>query len=877
MYGLKKITGITSFLVCLFCINAMFMASVFADTETDIQNTIAKMTLSEKQAMCHGQGSMSGGGCPRLGIGGIRMCDGPLGAKRSKPSTGFGSGLIMAQTWNGDLQHNAGVVLGKETNAAGGDMLLGPGLNIMRDLVCGRAFEYHTEDPYLNGKITAKIVQGIQSQGVVATLKHFVCNNSEKKRERVQVLIADRTLREIYLPGFEMGIKEGGALAVMAACNYVNGIKCYGTPLMRSILKDEYGFKGMTLTDWSAVNENLTTEGAAMAGMDMSMPRAAKYANLADAVTSGKLPSSCLDDMVRRILRVAYFAGVPGWGPASPAGEKNTAANQAVARAVAEEGIVLLKNSDHLLPLDKNTVRTICLTGCNADQLHSKGGGSSGVAVPYEITPLSGLQNYGGLNVNHQPTPDGAVAAARTSDVTIVVTGRSHGRVETSPTTDAEGGDAENMAFPAAERDLIKAVSRVSKKVVVVFIGGPMEVRNWVDDVKAVLYCAYPGMEGGNALAKILFGEVNPSGKLTFTWPKRDADQPSYPSRNTSPVKYAEGVFVGYRGYEKNHVVPEFAFGHGLSYTTFQYQNLRFDRSSFQEADSVTASVDVTNTGTRPGKEIIQLYVAGKTASVPRPLKELKGFRKVSLNPHETKTVTFTLDKRSFAYWSTAGWYAEPGQYDIMVGNASDDIKLTKTITMNQTPGVTPPPAPAPGLPAYPTTSASTLMPVNSPYGGNRWPVPGTIEAENYDVGGEGFAYHSTTPNNAKNKYRKDNVTIQPTTDAGGGHSVQIKTKEWLKYSISTAYIDTYTMEIRVARAPAGSSRLHLESAGSDITGSMTVPSTGDWQAWTTIRKTGVPLNIIDNELKLVCDGDDVKVNWLRLTVEKPALPSSQR
>lgn len=965
--------------------------ALVADTETDIQNIINKMTLEEEQAMCYGNGSLDGGSCPRLGIGAIRMSDGPLGAHRAGAATGFGSGLVIAQTWNPDLQYRVGEVLGKETNADA-DMLLGPGMNILRDLVCGRAFEYYTEDPYLNGKTAVKMIQGIQSQGVVACMKHFLCNNSEKNRENTVSNVDDRTLREIYLPGYEMAIKEGGALAGMSSCGLFNGVECYGTPVMRKILKDEFGFKEMMITDWSSVNQGLTTEGAAMAGMDVSMPSAAKYANLADAVRKGTLKKSYLDDMVRRILRVYHFAGVSGWGSASPAGQKNTAENQVVARTVAEEGIVLLKNTGGILPLDRNSVHSICLTGVNADAAHCGGGGSSGMPVPYEVTPLKGLQKYGGLTINTQTTQSGAVAAAAVSDVTIIVTGRGHGPVETSPTTDSEGGDAADMNFPASEKELINAVAAVGKKVIVVYIGGPMEMRDWVDNVPGVLYCAYPGMEGGTALAKILFGDVNPSGKLTFTWPKRDTDQPSYPTRNNTPIDYSEGVFVGYRGYEINKVVPEFAFGHGLSYSTFQYGNLRISPGTFQDGTAVTVSADVKNTSNRAGQEIVQLYVADKVSGIPRPLKELKGFAKVSLAPGETKPVTFTLDKRSFAaYWGAAGWYAEPGEYDILLGGASDHVELTGSVTLKPAPGTRPPPVPAPKpapspgsqaenavlsggasvasdhvgysgagfVTGYDTVGATTTFKMNSasstftnitlrysngtghsrtlgiyvngsrvaqtilpatagwdswknkteslllnagsntiaykcdaadsgnvnldhieaggsiraeertPYGDRKWAIPGIIEAENYDNGGEGVAYHDTSPGNYGHAYRTENVDMEACADTGGGFYVGwTEAGEWLEYSASVQQNATYTVEIRVARIDAGNTTVHLESSGSDLTGPMVVPSTGAPQNWTTIRKTNVTLNIINNEIRLCCDSGGINVNWIKFTRE---------
>jgi len=968
----------------------LFLPSIVSanDMETDIQNIINQMTLDEKEKMCFGNGSMDGGKCTRLGIGALRMCDGPLGAKRSMPSTGFGSGMIMAQTWNEALVYQVGVVLGEETNAGGGDMLLGPGINIIRDLVSGRSFEYFTEDPFLNGKLGAKYVQGVQSQGVSTTIKHFIANNQENNREGASSNMNERTMREIYLPGYEMSIKEGGAWGVMTGCNLLNGVECAGHPILRSILKNEYGFKGLTLTDWSGIMGH-NTESAARAGMDLSMPNATIYGNLAEAVTNKTLDVSVLDDMVRRILRVSYWSGVAGWGPTSPAGSKNTPAHQAVARQVADEGIVLLKNSGAILPLNKENVKTICLTGRNVSAEHCGGGGSSGTPVPYEINPLEGLQKLGGLNINRQTTKAGAVTVAQTADVTIVVTGFQHAEPYTGG--DTEGSDRNNLDFPQAEIDLINAVAAVSNKVIVVVIGGPQEIRDWVDNVEAVVYATYPGMEGGNALANILYGNTNPSGKLTISWPKRDEDQPSFSIRNSYNANYTEGVYVGYRGYEKNKVVPEFAFGHGLSYTTFQYSNLKTSASTFNSTDTLTVSVDVKNTGTTAGKEVVQLYVKDIVSTLDKPVTELKGFNKISLLANETKTVTFKLDSRAFSnWWKDYGWYAEQGNFALKVGSASDDIRLTDTVTLLNAivvPKMVPDTIPAPivnlalnkpvkvsstekvEVPAsyavdglvstrwssatgkttpewiyidlqqtyqissvqltwetacgsayqiqvsedavnwtsiYNTTTgdggtddltglsgvgkyirmygtkklhpeygyslfefAVFGSPVSQePYGGTKWNIPGTIQAEDYDNGGEGVAYHETTSGNIGTTYRTEDVDIQPTTDKDGGYNVcTIAKGEWLEYSVFIPNPGTYDLEIRVARLPEGNSSLHLECDGNDLTGLMDVPSTGDWQTWTTIKKTGIYLNTINQTIKIVCDGGDFNLNWIKINI----------
>jgi len=980
------------FLRVIFLLNALIIFPFIvnaSDPETDIQNKLNQMTLDEKEKMCFGNGSMDGGKCDRLGIGPLKMCDGPLGAKRTTPSTGFGSGLIMAQTWNEDLLYNVGIVLGQETNAGGGDMLLGPGINIIRDLVGGRTFEYFTEDPYLNGKLAAQYVKGVQSQGVAATLKHFIANNQENNREGASSNMNERTMREIYLPGFETAIKEGGARAVMTGCNLINGVECAGTPTLKNILQNEYGFKGITLTDWSGIQGH-TTVAAAMAGMDVSMPNATVYSDLAAAVTGGTLNQSVLDDMVRRILRVSYWSGVSGWGPASPAGSKNTVAHQATARQVADEGIVLLKNRNNLLPLDKNIIKNICVTGRNVTTVHCAGGGSSGTPVPYEINPLQGLQNIGGLTLNYQTTQSGAVAVAQTSDVTIIVTGFQHAEPYTGG--DTEGSDRTNLDFPIDQTTLINSIAAVSKKVVVVIIGGPEEIRDWVDNVDAVVYAAYPGMEGGNAIANILFGNTNPSGKLTVSWPKRDKNQPSFSTRNAYNTNYTEGIYVGYRGYQKNNVTPEFAFGHGLSYTSFQYSNIQLSSSSFNVTDTITVTADIKNTGTVTGKEIVQLYVNDPESTIDKPMEELKGFSKVSILPNETKTVTFKLDSRSFSsWWKGFGWYAGQGKYAIKLGSASDDIRLSDTVTvLNSAPvpaivSDTIPPIIANIAQNKPVTVSSTQdattagsyavdgifttrwssvtgkttpewitvdlqrtyqikevklawetayasayqiqvsddavnwttiystttgdggtddltglsgagryirmygtkkyypqygyslyefavfgSPVTQePYGGTRWTIPGTIEAENYDVGGEGVGYHDTSAGNAGAVYRNDDVDIQSTTDTEGGYNVCTVTPgEWLKYSVFIPTPGMYKLELRVARLTAGNSSLHVECDGNDITGLLSVPCTGGWQTWTTITKTGIYLNTINQTIKIYCDGGDFNINWFKFSLD---------
>ncbi len=652
-------------MIRLLLIAAMAAATVAAD-EKSADDLLARLTLEEKIALLHGDAKFSTAGVPRLGIPKLWMSDGPHGVREEisadswKPAgwtndfaTAMPAGIALAATWNPDLAFAEGAAIGDEAAARGKHIMLGPGVNIMRTPLCGRNFEYFGEDPFLAARIAVGYIRGEQSNGVVSCVKHFAANNQEFQRETINVEMDERTLREIYLPAFEAAVREGGALAVMAAYNKFRGHYCTENDyLLNQILKREWGFPGIVISDWNATH---STREAALAGLDLEMGTdLKKYGDyffaqpLLEAVRAGEVPMSVVDDKVRRILRVRDRP--------HPTGAMNTPQHQAVARRVAEEGIVLLKNDGAALPLDPS--KPVAVFGCNADRKHAHGGWSSEIKALYEITPLEGIRRR--------------ASVTDTAEVAIVVTGLNH-----DPGNDCEGSDRKHLKLPAGEIELIQRVAAKYPRTVVVLIGTVVEMDPWLAKVPAVLQAWYPGMEGGHAIANVLFGEVNPSGKLPCTFPKRLEDSPAhalgaYPGTNGT-VRYVEGRLVGYRWFDAKGIEPLFPFGHGLSYTRFEYSGLK----------AATNRVEFTlkNVGPRAGAEVAQVYIKGS-----EPYPELKGFRKVFLKPGEKQTVTIPLDARSFAHYDPdhRDWVAPPGRYTVRVGSSSRDIRLEATIRVGK-------------------------------------------------------------------------------------------------------------------------------------------------------------------------------------------------
>ncbi|MEO5942775.1 MAG: glycoside hydrolase family 3 C-terminal domain-containing protein [Ferruginibacter sp.] len=710
-----------SFLLSIcFCVYTNAQSPI--DTTAAINNLISKMTLEEKVNMIHASSSFTSGGVPRLGIPELTTSDGPHGVR---PEHGRGwnltnntldsgtylpTGVCLAATWNPQLGFEYGKVLGSEANFRHKNVMLGPGINIIRTPLNGRNFEYQSEDPFLVSKMVVGYIDGVQSQGVSACVKHFVANNQEIGRHTINVLMSERALREIYFPGFKAAVQVAGVNTLMASYNLFRGEwAAQNNYLLNQVLKKEWGFKGLVMSDWDAVN---STPEALWNGMDLEMgtdlhmlpnPDYGKFYmgdTVVALVKAGKIPEYLINDKVKRILYVMYKTNM--MSGAHDKGEYNTKAHQLTAQKVAEEGIVLLKNEQNILPLTKK-VKSIAVIGLNADRRQSMGGGSSQIRAFYEVTPLDGIRNIAGNKVKisyskgydikrgavpDQQLIDEAVKAAKKADVAIIVGGWTHGYDYGNwkdNAFDAEDVDKPDMKMPFGQDELIKAVLKANPKTVVVLVGGgAIDMTQWVNETPSILQSWYAGMEGGTALAKIIFGEVNPSGKLPMSFPKKLEDNPSYAlgeyPGDGKNVHYYDDIYVGYRYYDTYKVEPQFAFGHGLSYTSFEYSDLKLSA----EGKNATATFTVKNTGKVAGAETAELYVHQEKSLLPRPEKELKGFDKVMLQPGEQKTVTIKLDENAFQYFNDVEneWVMDLGTFDILVGGSSRNIKLNGKIKM---------------------------------------------------------------------------------------------------------------------------------------------------------------------------------------------------
>ncbi|NLG97144.1 MAG: glycosyl hydrolase [Chloroflexi bacterium] len=664
---------------------------------TDIQSLIGKMTLEEKAALCTGASAWTTTPVERLGIPEMVVSDGPHGLRRvpdvhdigskSLPATCFPTASCLASTWDVDLLHTLGEALAEEAIALNVDVVLGPGTNMKRSPLCGRNFEYYSEDPYLAGELAASLIDGIQSKGVGTSLKHYAVNNQEFQRFTIDARVDERTLREIYLTPFEKAVKKAKPWTVMCAYNKLNGTYCSEHHyLLTDILKKEWGFEGLVVSDWGAVRDRVA---ALKGGLDLEMPGPQDYRVKAviDAVRSGELDEAVLDEAVRRILKVIFKAKETPKG-----GTFDIDAHHALARKIASEGMVLLKNNG-ILPLKGH--KHIAVIGRSAENAHFQGGGSSHINATKVDVPLKELQSLAGdVKLTYaegypaddtfcQEMIDEAAALAKSADAAVLY-------IALPSYIESEGYDRKNLDLTAQQVALIKAVSKVQPNTVVVLNNGaPVAMSAWIDDVAAVLEAWMMGQAGGGAIADVLFGRVNPSGKLAETFPVRLADTPAYLNwpGEAGEVRYGEGLFIGYRYYDAKQVPVQFPFGYGLSYTTFSYSNARVSAETFKDVDGLTVSVDVTNTGSVAGKEIVQVYVHDHEAALVRPEKELKGFAKVELQPGETKTVTIPLDFRAFAYYHPEykQWITESGKFDILVAASAADIRQKVTVTMEST------------------------------------------------------------------------------------------------------------------------------------------------------------------------------------------------
>jgi beta-glucosidase len=609
------------------------------------------------------------------------MFDGPHGVRADTmgdiKSTYFPSAICRAATWNPKLSYDFGKAVAEEVRDVGAHMLLAPGINIQRTPMNGRTFEYQTEDPYLNKVLAVATVNGIQSQKIAACVKHFVCNNQETNRFTVSSEVSERALQEIYFPAFKATVQEADAWSFMTCYNKLNGV--YGSEnfyLLREVLMKQWGFRGFTVSDWNATAYTKTEE-CVKAGLSLEMPTAKNYSkkNMINAFNEGKFTLDDINGNVRRLLRVMFLVGLFGEENAVPKG-RNTPEHQELARKIAEDGIVLLKNKDDLLPLNIKKIKRIAVIGPNKNfRLQGgdilSGGGSSVNHPPYEITPLEGLKQKCKNKVEIIETPSSA-------DVAIVFAGLNHDHG-----MDAEGEDKNAFGLPKEQVKLINETLRENSRTVVVLINGsPIDMDGWIDQVPSVIEAWYGGLESGTAIANVLFGDVNPSGKLTITFPRKLSDSPAHASKKTYPgndkVFYDEGIFVGYRHFDTKNIDPLFPFGYGLSYTDFTYDDLSIDMEKVSGDDVIKVSVNITNTGKIKGKEVVQLYVQDVESSIERPLKELKGFKKIHLDPGQTKTVLFELKKDDLSFFSPVenSWVVEKGVFKILIGSSSRDIHL---------------------------------------------------------------------------------------------------------------------------------------------------------------------------------------------------------
>jgi beta-glucosidase len=689
-----------------------------AGTEQKIQALISQMTLPEKVSLLHGNSKFYVAGIKRLGIPELATSDGPHGVRAeinrhdwgyagwtNDSATCFPPGTALAATWNPALAYNRGLVLGEEARFRKKDVLLGPGINIIRSPLCGRNFEYMSEDPLLVSRMAVAYIKALQSKDVAASVKHWLANNQEEHRDSVDVSMSERALREIYLPGFKASVMEGGALTVMAAYNRFRGDWCSENEyLNRQLLRKEFGFKGVLMTDWSAAH---TTVKAALTGLDLEMGTDKSDYNqwyfadpLIKAVNEGKVPVSVVDEKVANVLRVMYRTKMFDENNREK-GAMNTREHQQAAYNSAAEAAVLLQNNGKLLPLHFDKIKSIAVIGDNATRKHCNGGLSSEIKALYEITPLQALQQKFGATVKinyaqgyeKQSTfregnnsgqsgagqvnwklIDEAVAVARESDVVLFFGGLNHD-------FDTESSDKQTMDLPYGQEVLIQEIAKANPKTVVVIIAGsPVQLTGIVHRVPAIVWSWFGGMEAGNAVADVLSGKVDPSGKLPFTIPVSLAQSPAhalgnYPGRNLE-VNYEEDILVGYRWFDTKKIQPQFPFGYGLSYTDFSIGHLSTDKISYGKNETIQAKFTIKNTGSLYGAEVMQLYVSDPVCSVLRPEKELKAFQKIFLKPGETTTVVMPVKVSDLAFYDEAkkAWNTEAGEYILQLGNSSRNI-----------------------------------------------------------------------------------------------------------------------------------------------------------------------------------------------------------
>lgn len=701
--------------------------------EERVEDALGRLTLEEKVALLHAQSKFSSAGVARLGIPEIWTTDGPHGIRpevlwdkweqagwTNDSCVAFPALTCLAATWNPDMAQLYGRSIGEEARYRNKAVLLGPGVNIYRTPLNGRNFEYMGEDPYLASRMVVPYVQGVQQNGVAACVKHFALNNQEINRSTLDVVVDDRALYEIYLPAFKAAVQEGKAWAIMGSYNLYKGQHCcHNKYLLKDILKGEWGFDGVVISDWGGTHD---TEQAIANGLDLefgtwtnglSSGARNAYDNYYLAqpylqrLKDGRASMDELDDKVRRVLRLA-FRTVMNTG--RPWGSMRSPEHYAAARQIGEEGIVLLQNKHSVLPVDLTRIRKIAVIGENALKMMTVGGGSSSLKAQHEISPLEGIRRrvgdkaeviyargyvgdetgeYNGVvtGQNLKETRSAAelkaeaLKVASEADCVIFI-----GGLNKSDGQDCENTDRKDLSLPYGQDELIEALAGANANLIVVNISGNAVAMPWAGKVAAIVQGWYLGSEAGTSLAAVLMGDVNPSGKLPFTFPARLEDVPAHSlgqysavrSKNVTTVQYNEGIFVGYRWTDRQKKVqPLFSFGHGLSYTTFEYGKPVVDKREMKAGEQLTVTVPVKNTGSREGKEVVQLYIRDKKSSVERPIKELKGFCKVSLKPGEEKEVSFTIDRSALSYFDAGShqWVAEPGAFEAIVAASATNIR----------------------------------------------------------------------------------------------------------------------------------------------------------------------------------------------------------
>ena len=663
----------------------------------DIKKIISEMTLEEKAGMCSGADFWHLKGVERLGIPQVMVSDGPHGLRKQDDSADhlgindsikavcFPTACATACSFDRDLLEEMGKALGRECQAENVSVILGPAANIKRSPLCGRNFEYFSEDPYLASQMAASHIRGVESQNIGTSLKHFAANNQEHRRMSCSSEIDERTFREIYLAAFEGAVKEGKPDTIMCSYNRINGeFASENHMLLTEVLRDDWGFEGYVMSDWGAVNDRVK---GLEAGLELEMPASGGDTDkeIVEAVKSGRLKEEVLDTAVERILKIIFR-----YADNHKTVEWDKEADHKLAAKVAAESMVLLKN-DGILPLKKDKEK-IAFIGKFAQKPRYQGGGSSHINSFRVVSALEAAKAYTEVtyaqgydvkeDVVDKTLEAEAVKAAGEADVAVIFAGLPDA-------FESEGYDRTHMHMPQCQNHLIEEILKVQKNVVVVLHNGSPIEMPWADDVRGILESYLCGQAVGGAQCALLFGDANPCGKLAETIPYKLSDNPSYLNfpGDGKKVEYKEGVFVGYRYYDTKEMPVRYPFGYGLSYTTFDYHDMKLSADKIKDTDKVTVSVQITNTGKVAGKEIVQLYVADKTGAAARPSKELKGFAKVALEPGETRTVEIELDQRSFAWFNTEihDWYAASGEYEILIGASSRDIRLKSTLQLTST------------------------------------------------------------------------------------------------------------------------------------------------------------------------------------------------